>query len=129
MNEIFHIKECLYSLRKELRFKLRNIPTVKYGIGTAVFIGSRIWSYMLSELIWTTSLNELRSKIKTWKPQNCTCELSKIYLVYILYIVYTLDTVIYVSFFVWLFVLLGFFVCFLLFFPFIFKSQFKVDLN
>ena len=80
MNEVFDIIESPYPLRNELRFKSRNIRTVRYGIETAAFVGSRIWRYMPSELKESTSLNEFRSKIKTWKPENCPCKLCKIYL-------------------------------------------------
>ena len=61
MNEVFNIIEPPYPLRNELRFKSRNIRTVKYGIETAAFVSSRIWSYMPSELKESTSLNEFRS--------------------------------------------------------------------
>ena len=60
MNEVFVIIESPYPLRNELRFKLRNIRTVRYGIEAAAFVGSRIWSYMPSELKESTSLNEFR---------------------------------------------------------------------
>ena len=80
MKGVFDIIESPYPLRNELRFKSRNIHTVRYGIETAAFVGSRIWSYMPSELKENTSLNEFRSKIKTWKPENCPCKLCKIYL-------------------------------------------------
>ena len=70
MNEGFDIIESPYPLRNELRFKSRNIRTVKYGTETTAFVSSRIWSYMPSELKESTSLNEFRSKIKAWKPGN-----------------------------------------------------------
>ena len=41
MNEVFNIMESPYPLRNELRFKSRNIPTVRYGIETAAFVGSK----------------------------------------------------------------------------------------
>ena len=72
--------ESPYSLRNELRFKSRNIRTVRYGIETAAFVGPRIWSYISNELKGSMSLNKFRSKIKTWKPENCPCKLCKIYL-------------------------------------------------
>ena len=76
MNEVFDTIVCLYSLRNELRFKSRNIRTVRYVIEIAAFVGSRIWSYMPSELKESMSLNEFRSKKKqTWKPENCPCKL------------------------------------------------------
>ena len=56
MNEVFDIIESPYPLRNELRFKPRNICTMRYGIETAAFVGSRIWSYMPSELKESTSL-------------------------------------------------------------------------
>ena len=73
MNEVFDIIESTYPLRNELRLKPRNIYIVKYGIETAAFVGSRIWSYMPSEL--NMSLNVFRLKIKTCKPKKCTCSI------------------------------------------------------
>ena len=80
MKEVFDIIESPYPLRNELRFKSPNIRTVRYGTETAAFVGFRIWSYMPSELKESASLNKFRSKIKTWKPENCPCKLCKIYL-------------------------------------------------
>ena len=69
-----------------MRFKSRNIRTVRYVIETSAFVGFRIWSYMPSELKESMSLNEFSSKIKTWKPENCPCKLCKIYLQRIAYL-------------------------------------------
>ena len=80
MNEVFDVIECPYSLRNELRFKSRNIRAVRYGTETAALIGSKTWRHMPSELKENTSLNKFRPKIKTWKPENCSCKLGKIYL-------------------------------------------------
>ena len=80
MNESFDIIESPYPLRNALRFKSRNICAVRYGIETGAFVGSRIWSYMPSELKKSMSLNVFMSKIKTWRPENCPCKLCKIYL-------------------------------------------------
>ena len=67
INEVFDITESPYLLQKELRFKSRNIRTVRYGNETAAFVGSRAWSYLPSELKESMSQNEFRSKIKSWK--------------------------------------------------------------
>ena len=80
MNKAFEFIERRYPLRNKLRFKLRNIRTVRYGIETATFVDSRIWSNMPSELKESTLLNEFKKKIKTWKPENCPCKLCKIYI-------------------------------------------------
>ena len=63
----YRITESPYLLQKELRFKSRNIRSVRYGIETAAFVGSRTWSYMPTELKESMSQNEFRSKIKAWK--------------------------------------------------------------
>ena len=41
MNEVFDIIGTPYPLRDELRFKSRNMRTVRYGIETAAFVGCR----------------------------------------------------------------------------------------
>ena len=79
-NNVFDIIECPYPPRNELRLKLRNIRTVRYGIETAAIVSSRIWNYMPSELKESAPLNKFRSKIKTLKPEICPCKLYKIYL-------------------------------------------------
>ena len=71
MDKVFDIIEYPYSLRNKLRFKSLNICTERYGIETAAFVGSRIYNYNLSQLTESTSLNQISSKIKTWKPENC----------------------------------------------------------
>ena len=114
MNEVFDIIEFPYRQRNCLRFTSRNICTARYGLETPAFVGSRIWSYMPSELKKNTSLNKFRSQIKTLKPENCRCKLCEIYLQRIGYLEFTnsyllMDTIIYVSLFVCLLVLLGFF--------------------
>ena len=53
--------------------------TVRYGIETAAFVDSRIWSNLPSELKESTSLKEFKKK-QTWKPENCPCKLCKIYI-------------------------------------------------
>ena len=79
-DDVFDIIEYPYRLRNLLRFKSRNICTVRYGIETAAFVVSWIWIYMASELKKCKSLNRSRSKKKAWKSENCSCKLCKIFL-------------------------------------------------
>ena len=62
--------ECPYPLRNELRFKSRNIRTVRYGIETATFVGFRIWSCVLSKLKDSASLNKFSSKNKNLETRK-----------------------------------------------------------
>ena len=79
MDEVFDI-ESLCPLQNELRFKSRNIRTIRYGTETAALVGSRKWNYMPSELKESMPLNVFRSKLKTWNPEKCPCKPCKIYL-------------------------------------------------
>ena len=78
MNEVFDFVECSYTLRNELRFKSRNIRTVRYGIEAAAFVGFKTWTSVPNELRENTSLNEFKSKIETPKAENYPCKLCKI---------------------------------------------------
>ena len=88
------------------------------------------------------SLNEFRSKIKTWKPENFPCKLCKIYhqrIGYLQVILISICSQILLYMFLYLFVCLfckGFFLFVLVFVlafaffpPFFFNLQFKVHLN
>ena len=124
INEVFDIIEFPYPLRNELRFKSRSIRTARHGTETVTFAGSRIWSYILSELNDTNLLNEFRSKIQTGKPKTICANYVKC--------TFKESVLLYVSLFVCLLVQLGFFLfVFVLFFAFcppFFKLQFKADL-
>ena len=74
MDNVFVIIECSYPHGNELRFKSRNIYTVSYGIETVAFVDSVIGTYIPSEIKKSTLLNKFGSKVKTWKPENCTCK-------------------------------------------------------
>ena len=139
LNEVFDIIDCPYPLTTELRLKSGKIRTVRCGIETALLLAPRYGARFPSELKESTSLNKIRSKIKTWQPENCPYKLCEICLQRIGYLQVTnwyllIDAVIYVSSFICLFVLLGFFLLvfvFVLLFapPFSFNLRFKVDLN
>ena len=85
MNEVFDFIECRYPLRSELRFKSQNICTARYEIETTTFVGSSIWTNMPNELKESTSLNEFKAKMKTWKLKNFPRKLCKIYIQRICY--------------------------------------------
>ena len=45
MKEVFEIVECPYALRNELKLKSRKIPSVRYDIETASFVGARVFHF------------------------------------------------------------------------------------
>ena len=77
MKNIFPIIENPYDLRNKVKFKSRNVHTVRYGIETASFVAPRIWSSIPRSYKKCSSVNELKAKIKFWYPENCPCKLCK----------------------------------------------------
>ena len=80
MKEVFEIVERPYALRNELKLKSRKIHSVRYGIGTASFVGARVWNSLPSDLKECKSLELFKSKIKTWIFENYPCKRCKPYL-------------------------------------------------
>ena len=86
MKNIFPISENPYDLRNEIKFKSRNVHTVRHGIETASFVAPKIWSCIPRSYKECSSVNEFKAKIKSWYPENCPCKLCKNYIYQIGYI-------------------------------------------
>ena len=87
MNSVFELNDNPYSLRNDMAFfKSRNVHTVRYGIETASFVGPRISNSLPQEIKESTSLQILKSKIKSWTPKNCPCKLCKNYIQHLGYL-------------------------------------------
>ena len=57
-------------------FRRPNITSVKMGCRSLRSFGPIVWNSMLPEKYKSiTSLDEFKIAIKTWKPENCPCEL------------------------------------------------------
>ena len=61
-------------------FRRPNIDTVKKGDRSLRSFGPIVWNTMIPDkLKQCESLNDFQSSIKSWKPENCPCELCKTY--------------------------------------------------
>ena len=80
MKSIFPINECNYDLRKNPCFKRKNVRTTTYGIETISYRGTEIWDIVPNEIKNSSSLENFKQKIKSWKPLACKCRLCKVYL-------------------------------------------------
>ena len=63
MENIFPIIENPYDLRNEIKFKSRNVHTVRYGIETASFVAPKIWSSIPRSYKECSSVNEFNRKL------------------------------------------------------------------
>ena len=54
--------------------------TVKHGLESWSYIGSKLWDSIPSNMKEIDSVNEFKRVIKTWKPDLCSSRLCKVYL-------------------------------------------------
>ena len=76
MTELFEIKEPHYNLCSEAsHFKRQRekIKSTHYGIQSVRHLGPKIWNIVPQNIRESTSINELKSLIKFWKPDTCSC--------------------------------------------------------
>ena len=80
MKEIFSHKVNQKGTRSGDTFDRPNVDSVKKGDRSLRSFGPIVWNTMLpNKLKQCESLSEFQSSIKSWKPDNCPCELCKTY--------------------------------------------------
>ena len=80
MTELFVIKECNYNLRKEVTLASNKPSSTKYGINSISHLSPKIWEQIPKEIRTSETLNIFKGKIKKWIPNNCPCNLCKVYI-------------------------------------------------
>ena len=91
IKEVFEIVEYPYALRKELKLKSRKILSVRYGIETASFDGTRVWNSWPIDLRSKTGFlkTALANFVTLTSIESATCKLR------------TKCLIIYYNFFLW----------------------------
>ena len=77
MKEIFSVN--VRSTRSGTSFSRPNVNTVKRGDRSLRSFGPIVWNMLPNDLKECESLEKFKSSIKSWKPDNCPCELCKTY--------------------------------------------------
>ena len=54
--------------------------TVNYGLESIRYRGPKTWSLVPNEIKSLDTLESFKEKIKSWKPEGCTCRLCKTYI-------------------------------------------------
>ena len=80
MNCIFEENSSHYTLRNNRIWTTHNVRTVNSGTETLSFRGPKTWDLLPESIKGAKSLAEFKTKIKTWKPEGCTCRLCLTYL-------------------------------------------------
>ena len=78
MNNIFKKGNVMYNFRKNSTFESKNIKSVYYGSETISSIGSK--ERLPSNIKDSENVKIFKSSIKSWKPENCPCRLSRLYI-------------------------------------------------
>ena len=77
LSEIFSQYQPTYGLRNNRSWNNSNVRTVYYGKETLSYRGPKTWELLPYSLKNVESLQEFKTKIKSWKPEGCTCRLCK----------------------------------------------------
>ena len=77
MQELFTEQVNVHNLRNKRCWEIPKVRTVGYGTETVRYRGPKTWELLPTAIKEAKSLVEFKAKIKTWKPQGCTCRLCK----------------------------------------------------
>ena len=78
MNNIFKIRENMYSLRNFHIFQTENPCSLKYGLDVFPHRASHLWQQLPIDIHEATSLALFKNRIKTWKCEDFPCRSCKI---------------------------------------------------
>ena len=71
MKDVFELKEPPYNLRSESNhFTRRNVKTTYYGLSSIKHLAPPIWELVPQSLKKCKTLNEFKTKIKSWYPDG-----------------------------------------------------------
>ena len=78
-------KTCLYleqihTVMKSSNYINKNKKTVRYGSETISYRTPLLWANLPEKCKLANSLNEFKSKIKSWKCDTCVCRLCRPFL-------------------------------------------------
>ena len=88
MNKVFPISEPIYEhyLINTSDFAAHRIKTVRYGLESLSYLGTRLCNILPDEYKKIQSVKNFKAKIRSWVPVNCACRLCKIYIQHVVFI-------------------------------------------
>ena len=79
MSELFNLRNINYNFRSQTDFGLGPIDTTAYGVRSLKYFAPKIWNIVPTDIRNSDSLSEFTTKIKSWKPVTCPCNLCRIF--------------------------------------------------
>ena len=80
MQEIFKEHVNTHDLRNNRCWEIMKVRTVHYGTETVRYRGPKTWEILPNSIKESKTLMEFKTKIKLWKPIDCTCRLCKTFI-------------------------------------------------
>ena len=80
MNSLFNVRANSHNIRNFQEIFTENRKSIKHRIETVTYRAPLLWANLQSEYKNAKSLEEFKSKVKTWKCDFCPCRLCKIYI-------------------------------------------------
>ena len=79
MKDISPIDRNPDALKQNSQFSKPRINTVYHGTESTLNLGPKIWDLVPSNLNEIYDLDKLKKSVKQWKPEDCSCKLSKVF--------------------------------------------------
>ena len=80
MPEIFEQMNTQYNLRSQTNFELVSVKTVNCGLKALIYLVPKSWNILPLEIKNSEALVQFKTKVKSWKPSHCPCNLFQPYL-------------------------------------------------
>ena len=81
MKDVFKLNEPPYNLQSESNhFTRRNVKTSYYGLSSIKYLAPQTWELVPQSLKKYKTLNEFKTKIKSWYSDHCPCRLYKTFI-------------------------------------------------
>ena len=77
MSELFNVRNINYDFRSQTDFELGPIYIAAYGVQSLNCFALKIWNIVPIDIRNSDSLSEFTTKIKSWKPVTCPCNLCR----------------------------------------------------
>ena len=79
LSDIFEANSNICNTRSDKTVSSRRVKSLYNGTETVSFMAQKTWDIVPVKIKNSSSLDEFKSQIKEWLPNNCTCRLCKTY--------------------------------------------------
>ena len=86
LSELFNQRNINYDFLSQTDFELRAIYTTTYNLQSLKYFVPKIWNIVPIDIRNSVSLSGFATKIKSWKPVTCPCNLCRTFVGQVRYV-------------------------------------------